>query len=89
LEEHDGRQDLFKRVSTDSGGNFQIKDIAPGEYTVFAWERDPERSPQSAEFRKPFESRGVAVTVGPNDKTSIQLTLITTEEIEKERSKLP
>ena len=88
-EEYDGRDDLLKRMSTDAAGNFKIPDVAPGEYKVFAWESDPQDSTQSAEFRKPFESRSVAVTIGPKDKASVQLNVITAEDMEKERSKLP
>ena len=88
-EEYEDRTDLFKRAIADSSGNFQIKDVAPGEYKVFAWESDPYGSTESSEFRKPFESRSVAVTVGPKEKQSVQLNAITTEEVEKERSKLP
>ena len=88
-EEYDGRGDLLKRLRADAVGNFKIPDVAPGDYKVFAWERDSDGSSQSAEFRKPFESRSVAVTIGPKDKASIQLNLITAEDVEKERSKLP
>jgi len=88
-EEYDGRDDLFKRVSTDAAGNFKIPDVAPGEYRILAWESDPQDSTQSAEFRKPFEGRSVAVTVGPKDKASVQLSVITADDMEKERSKLP
>jgi hypothetical protein len=83
------RSDLLKRAVTDAAGNFQIKDVAPGEYKVFAWENDPDGSTQSAEFRKPFESKGVAVMVGPKEKASVQLSVITAGEMEKERSNLP
>lgn len=88
-EQYDGRTDLFKRAVTDARGNFQIKDVAPGEYKVFAWESDPDRSTQSAEFRKPFESRSAAVTIGAKDKASVQLVVITSDDVDKERSKLP
>ena len=88
-EDYDGRDDLFKRAVTDLAGNFKIPDVAPGEYRIFAWERDPDNNTQSAEFRKPFEDRSAAVTVGPKDKASVQLSVITTEDMEKERSKLP
>jgi hypothetical protein len=88
-EEYDARSDLLKHASTDASGNFQIKDVAPGDYKVFAWESDPEGSTQSAEFRKPFESKGIVVTVGPKEKASVQLNVITTDDVERERSKLP
>lgn len=87
VDEYEGRPDLFKTTMTDASGNFQIKDVAPGEYRVFAWANNTEAS--SAEFRKPFESKSVAVTVGSQEKTSVQLTVITADEIEKEMSKLP
>jgi protocatechuate 3,4-dioxygenase beta subunit len=88
-DEYEGRTDLFKRTFTDASGNFQIKDVAPGQYKVFAWEDDPGGSVQSAEFRKAFESRAVSVTVGPSGKASVQLELISSDDIEKELSKLP
>jgi Carboxypeptidase regulatory-like domain len=88
-EEHGGRSDLLKPSQTDASGNFQIKDVAPGEYKVFAWESDPDGSTQSAEFRKPFESKSAAVTVGPKDKASVQLSVITADDMAKERSNLP
>jgi hypothetical protein len=88
-EEYDARSDLLKRAFTDASGNFQIKDVAPGLYKVFAWESDPDGSTQSAEFRKPFGSRGIAVTVGPKEKASLQLNVITAGDVEKERSNLP
>jgi hypothetical protein len=88
-EEFNARLDLLKHAVTDTSGNFQIKDVAPGEYKVFAWESDPDGSTQSAEFRKPFESKGVAVTVGPKEKASVQLNVITAGDVEKERSNLP
>jgi protocatechuate 3,4-dioxygenase beta subunit len=89
-EEYGGRADLLKRASTDAFGNFHLKDVAPGEYQVFAWESDPDGgSVRSAEFRKPFESKSAAVTVGPKDKASVQLSVITDDDIAKERSRLP
>jgi hypothetical protein len=88
-EEYDARSDLLKQASTDASGNFQIKDVAPGEYKVFAWESDPEGGTQNAEFRKPFESKSAAVTVGPKEKASVQLIVNTADDVERERSKLP
>ena len=88
-EEFDARLDLLKDAFTDISGNFRIKDVAPGQYKVFAWESDSDGSTQSAEFRKPFESKSVAVAVGPKEKASVHLNVITAGEMEKERSNLP
>jgi hypothetical protein len=88
-EEYAGRSDLFKRVFADASGHFQIKDVAPGEYKIFAWESDPDGNAQSVEFRKPFEGKGVAITVGPQEKATAQLTVITAGDVENALSKLP
>jgi hypothetical protein len=88
-QEYDARSDLLKRALTDASGNFRIMDVAPGEYKLFAWESDPEGGSQNAEFRKPFESKSAAVTVGPKEKASVQLNVITAEDVEKERGNLP
>lgn len=88
-EEYEARSDLFKSATTDAGGNFQFKDVAPGEYKVFAWQLDTDRSTRSTEFRKPFEGKSAAITVGPKDKVAVQLSVITADEMAQERNKLP
>jgi len=88
-DEYAGRSDLLKRATTDAAGNFHIKDVAPGDYRVYAWEIDLDQSPQSAEFRKLFDGKSAAVSVGPNGKASVQLSLIGADDIARERSKLP
>jgi hypothetical protein len=88
-DEYDGRSDLLKRATTDATGNFHIKDVAPGDYRVYAWEIDLDQNPQSAEFRKLFDGKSAALTVGPKGEASVQVNVITADEIAKERSKLP
>ena len=82
------REDLFNQTATDAGGKFEIKDIAPGEYQLFAWEVGTEGLMRSAEFRAAFESKSVSVTLDANGHESVTLTLITSDEIEKQRSKM-
>ena len=88
-DEYAGRSDLLKRATTDTDGNFHIKDVAPGDYRVYAWEIDLDQSPRSAEFRNLFDGKSAAVTVGPNSKTSVQVNVIKADDIARERSKLP
>jgi hypothetical protein len=88
-EEYDGRMDLLKRATTDAAGHFHIKDVAPGDYRVYAWEIDLDQSTQSAEFRKLFDGKSAAVTVGPKGAASVQLNVIGADDIAKERNKLP
>jgi hypothetical protein len=88
-EEYAGRRDLFKQTRSDQNGSFRFQDLAPGEYKVFAWEDTDMNIVQAAEFRKPFESKAASVSIGANSKESVQLNVITTSEIEAEKSKLP
>jgi hypothetical protein len=88
-DEYAGRSDLLKHATTDAAGNFHIKDLAPGDYRVYAWEIDLDQSPRSAEFRNLFNGKSAAVTVGPNSKNSVQVNVIMADDIARERSKLP
>jgi hypothetical protein len=65
-DEYSGRSDLLESATNDAAGNFQAKDVAPGDYRVYAWEIDLDQSPRSAEFRKLFDPKSAAVRVGPN-----------------------
>lgn len=68
----------LKIINADENGNFVIPAVAPGEYKAFAWLDADLGAPQDPEFRKPYESRGVAVKVEPNSRSSVQLKLIVT-----------
>jgi hypothetical protein len=84
-----GRRDLFKQAGTDPSGNFQIGDVAPGEYLIFAWEDVDMNVVQNAEFRKAMAGRGATVSIAPNGRESVQLQRISAEDFEKEKNKLP
>jgi Carboxypeptidase regulatory-like domain len=87
-DEYGGRSDLLKSATTDAAGNFHVKDVAPGDYRVYGWEIDLDQSPQSADFRKLFDAKSAEVSVGPNAKASVQLNVITADDIARERSTL-
>jgi hypothetical protein len=70
------RTDLNRFTFTDEKGEFKIKDVAPGEYKIFAWEDVPVGAPQDPEFRKPFEKRAVSVKMQPNGHEKVQVTAI-------------
>jgi hypothetical protein len=88
-EEYEGRRDLFKQATTDRSGHFHVPDIAPGNYKVFAWEEFDWMTMQSPEVRKVFESKAASVTVGANGRESIQLKIISAEDVAAEKSRLP
>ena len=89
VSKQEGRVDLFKVATVDPNGNFTLKDVAPGEYMAFAWQDVDVSMVQSPDFRKPFESKGVSVTIAPSGQASIQLRMISTDDVEAEKSKLP
>jgi hypothetical protein len=88
-EEFESRHDLFKQSRSDDKGNFHIQDLAPGNYKVFAWQNADQNLLQVTDFRKPFESKAASVSIAANGHDSIQLKIISAEDVEKEKNKLP
>ena len=86
--EHRGGPDLFCPIS-DEKGKFEYRDLAPGDYKVFAWESTDPQMLQSAEFQKAFESRAASVTVSSGGNASVQVKMISAADIEAEKNKLP
>jgi hypothetical protein len=70
------RGDLYKYVSTDDDGRFQLTGLAPGDYKVFAFERVEEGAWQDPEFIKLFEDRGKAVRVEESGRISTEIRMI-------------
>lgn len=68
--------DRFRSVLTDTRGHFQFSAVAPGEYRAYAWVGVESGAPQSAEFRKPFESQAVVVKVGPGENPALDVKAI-------------
>jgi hypothetical protein len=58
------RIDLYQTTSTDMNGAFRFQGIVPDEYKLFAWEDVPTGAWHDPEFLRPFENRGVSLTVG-------------------------
>ncbi len=70
-----GRADLYKRASTDARGHFAMAGLAPGDYTIYAWD-DVERGAwESPEFLRGFEGRGrfVRLREGKNDPLELSV----------------
>lgn len=74
---HLSRIDLSRSGFTDEQGKFHLRNVAPGDYRIFAWEDVPLGAPQDPEFRKPFEKQAVTVKLEPNGhETGLELTAI-------------
>jgi hypothetical protein len=74
--DHSSRSDLNLFGFTDDKGEFKMKEVAPGEYKVFAWEDVPVGAPQDPEFRKPFEKQAASIRMQPNGHEKVSVTAI-------------
>ena len=70
------RSDLYRNVSTNTNGRFQIKGLTPGTYKLFAWERVESGAWQDPEFMRAFEGSGKSVQVNEGSNESLQLEAI-------------
>ena len=72
--------DLAWSAVTGREGKFELRDLAPGDYRVFAWEDAEPGAPLDADFRKPFEKQAASVRVAANGHETIQLKAISVVE---------
>jgi hypothetical protein len=69
---------LYRMGQSDSQGRLMIVDLAPGQYTVLAWESVPRGAYQNAEFLMRYEGRGTSVNVTAGTRTTANVSLIPT-----------
>jgi hypothetical protein len=67
---------LYKVASADQNGHFALTGIKPGKYKLFAWEEIEPLAYRDADFLKPYESAGEAVSVGEKGRQVVQLKSI-------------
>jgi protocatechuate 3,4-dioxygenase beta subunit len=66
----------YKTVITDAAGRFTFRNIVPGDYEVFAWEDVESGAWYDPDFLRPFEAKGVGVTVSEGSREDVQVPLI-------------
>jgi hypothetical protein len=81
------RRELYQVAGTGATGQFILKNVVPGTYRVYAWERlDPESESGSngepivladSRFPRLFDNLSAVVTVGENESKQVSLTVIT------------
>jgi hypothetical protein len=67
------RQDRAKTTSTDDSGRYEFKDIAPGDYRIFAWESADLNASRDPDFRKRYEGQSVTVTATAGGNMAVAL----------------
>jgi hypothetical protein len=68
--------ELFRTATTDQYGKFTLKAIAPGEYTVYAWDQVEPGAWLDPEFLAKFETKGKSVTVKDNESATADIPLL-------------
>ncbi len=69
-------EEAVRKGSTDAAGKTTLKDIPPGDYLAFAWEKVEDDAWFDPEFLKSIESRAVKVRVGSKGKETVELKAI-------------
>ena len=70
---------MYKTVQSDENGRFSLKGVAPGDYTLYAWENIPGTAWMNSDFLARYPNRGRAVVVTPDSRLDFQLDLIPDE----------
>jgi protocatechuate 3,4-dioxygenase beta subunit len=64
---------LARSATADADGAFELHDLAPGEYQVFAWrDVDPDAA-RNAEFRNGFEKQATVIRIAPGQREKIRI----------------
>jgi hypothetical protein len=67
---------FYRQAAADQFGRFTFRNVAPGDYTVFAWEEVEPTAWMDPEFLKPIQEKGSPVTVAESSEASLQVTVI-------------
>lgn len=78
-----GRWGRYRGTQADQNGQFELRDLAPGEYNVLAWEDvDPEVA-LDPELHRHFGSKAIDVKLAENGRETVELEAIPAEEVDK------
>jgi hypothetical protein len=76
---HVQRADLYRSTSTaDISGRFHFEAVAPGNYTLFAWEDVEEGIWHDPEFVNRFENLGTPVHIDEANSVTVELHPVST-----------
>ncbi len=76
-----GQPSDYQRAVTDQLGRFAMRNVVPGDYTIFAWEQIDRGAYFDPEFLARYEDRGKAVHVEEGGQVSVKLDLIPAAEM--------
>lgn len=70
------RRDLYRAMGSNANGSFAFRGLPPGRYKLFAFEEIEPNSWRDPAVLRPFEDRGVVISVGSSGSSTIELTSI-------------
>lgn len=70
------RAEAYRTGSSDQNGRFTLKNIEPGDYTLFAWEDVEYGAYMDPAFLKPVEDRGQSIRLDEGGHESVQVNII-------------
>jgi hypothetical protein len=76
---------LFKQVTSEQTGRFELRGIAPGDYTLYSWEQVERGAWEDPDFLKEFEGKGQSVSLDEGEGKTLQLVAIRSASKEQQR----
>ena len=70
------RVERYRKTVSDQSGRFALHGIAPGDYTVLAWESVEGEAYYNPEFLKNYEGQGSALHVNEGERKSVPVNVI-------------
>jgi len=67
---------LFKSITTDQYGHFDLRGLAPGKYKLFSWDGVEQGEWEDTDFLKDSEEKGITIDLKGSDTKAIELKLI-------------
>ena len=65
--------DLVRSATSGADGMFELRDLAPGDYQVFAWVDVEPGAALDPDFRKSFEKQAKPIRIAPGQREKIQI----------------
>jgi hypothetical protein len=67
---------LYRSVTADSSGHFELRGIAPGNYHLFSWIALPGAAYRNADFMKTYDERGTAIRIEKDSQLLMNTRLV-------------
>jgi Polysaccharide lyase family 4, domain II len=75
-EERRDQEWYYKTATADGSGAFTFKNVAPGEYRIYAWDEIEDGAYMDPDFLKPYQAKSESISVKEADRLTQPVTLI-------------